>query len=779
MRYVVTLSAFIIFFLSITLSFAQSGNVEINGRIIDESGRAVGDVKVSIESGLYIQATSMGKFRATLPSKTANISSVKIYKSGYKLDTWKFDKEKELLIIQITKLSQDEILNAKTIKGTIYNADGKPVKKAWITVEGVALMDVAITNEKGIFYLRIPPDENFSNKSKILVGGKHINASFVKYDEKKMSLYIMLKGSEDELLLTEDDLNNSKEIASNTPKSTIYEVNVLDENTQPVANFSVNAVGAGFFTTDDKGKFTLESKDIRSVKFIIKGFDKIKTDYTEDNKVLILVRSELPRSPRTEEVNTQQTQTNPPVQTIANKADTIRKGDYAGRFNRVSQELNAEKELFEVSSERVKGEIDKINEELEKDKSLNETQKQVLQSYMTSLEELLNDNAKVFEHNQQQTKNRLEMMRSVISAKNKIEDDFIKAIEKEKEEMQSDFRKNLLALSSVAAIFGVIMLASFALVRYMNRQKKKVEEANRNLAIATEQLKEKVDEINQKNEEMHVQAENLQKINQELHKKDTNITASLNYAQRLQKSTFPQIELIQQAIPECFILFQPKDIVSGDFYWFTERVNSITGNKQAFLVAADCTGHGVPGAFMSMVGDALLEKIINTQGISSPEKILNELHHGIRYMLNQEESENSDGMDMGLCVIDKTAKTMEYAGAKNPLFYVQDGELHTIKGTMMSLGGLQLKNLDGEKSFVKHTIDISKPTTCYLFSDGFPDQFGGETGKKYSKQRLSDLLVRIHQEDFEKQKELLAQEFENWRYGSKQTDDVLVMGFRA
>ena len=409
------------------------------------------------------------------------------------------------------------------------------------------------------------------------------------------------------------------------------------------------------------------------------------------------------------------------------------------------------------------------------DKSLNESQKQILQAYLNNLDELLNDNAKVFEHNQTQTKTHLNRMRDYISAKNKMDAEIME----EMKETESDLKKNIWAVSGLAGVFGLVMIIAFVLARYFNKQKKKLEEANKKLAIATQQLSEKVDEINQKNEEMSIQAENLLKANQELHKRDISITASLNYAQRLQRATFPHTEFIQQSLPQFFTFFRPRDIVSGDFYWFTEKTNPITGHKQIFLASADCTGHGVPGAFMSMVGDALLEKIINTQGLTSPEKILAELHQGIRYMLNQEESDNKDGMDMGLCVINKTTKTIEYAGAKHSLFYVQDGELHTVKGTSMSLGGLQLRDLGEEKTFTKEIINVNKPTTCYLFSDGFPDQFSADTGKKYSKQRFSELLLKIYREDFEKQKDILENELDNWKKDTKQTDDVLVMGFRV
>jgi phosphoserine phosphatase RsbU/P len=268
--------------------------------------------------------------------------------------------------------------------------------------------------------------------------------------------------------------------------------------------------------------------------------------------------------------------------------------------------------------------------------------------------------------------------------------------------------------------------------------------------------------VDERTSEIIKQKKELEAINKD-------ITDSINYAFRIQTAMLPDLKKVIQHIPENFIFFKPKDIVSGDFYWFTTRENKV------IISAVDCTGHGVPGAFMSMVGDALLNQIVNIERITSPELILQRLHIKIRQALKQETGTTRDGMDIALCVIDLPNKILEYAGAKNPLIYVQNNELHEIRADRHSIGGEQLEK---ERVFAKHTISIDTPTWIYLFSDGFPDQFGGERRKKFMTKNLKNLLFEHHQKPFSQQKEILEETFENWKNTAheNQLDDVLVIG---
>jgi phosphoserine phosphatase RsbU/P len=255
-----------------------------------------------------------------------------------------------------------------------------------------------------------------------------------------------------------------------------------------------------------------------------------------------------------------------------------------------------------------------------------------------------------------------------------------------------------------------------------------------------------------------------------IEKKNHDITSSINYAKRIQESMLPEIDWIKRFLPESFVLFKPRDIVSGDFYWFTERDGKI------LIIASDCTGHGVPGAFMSMLGDAYLNQIVNTDGITNPDVVLSKLHMKVRQALKQEFTQNRDGMDMALVVIDKYRKVIEFAGAKNALVYIQNGVVFQIKADRMPIGGEQK---EAHRTFTKHIIPIDKPTTVYLFSDGFPDQFGGPDDKKFMVKQLRELLLQIHQKPFAEQEEILDKTFEDWKNDDdKQTDDVLILGFK-
>jgi serine phosphatase RsbU (regulator of sigma subunit) len=254
----------------------------------------------------------------------------------------------------------------------------------------------------------------------------------------------------------------------------------------------------------------------------------------------------------------------------------------------------------------------------------------------------------------------------------------------------------------------------------------------------------------------------------ELKEKNKDITDSINYAQRIQKAVFPNEEMVQKVFPQSFVLFLPRDIVSGDFYWLEEQEKTI-------LAAVDCTGHGVPGAFMSLIGNEILNQIVVEKGITSPDLILNELHLGIAKALKKESNQNQDGMDVALISIDKKNQILEFAGAKNPLYYVQNNEMKVIQADKHSVGGFIWL---AKPQFKKHKVDISMPTTIYLFSDGFQDQFGGKKGRKFMTTHFRNLLYDIHQEDMSKQKEILLQTLEDWKQGYEQVDDILVIGVK-
>ena len=278
-------------------------------------------------------------------------------------------------------------------------------------------------------------------------------------------------------------------------------------------------------------------------------------------------------------------------------------------------------------------------------------------------------------------------------------------------------------------------------------------------------------EILEKNQELEAQQLKLAEAYDNIQEKNKNITASITYAKRIQDAMLPSEEKIKTVIEDCFVFYQPRDIVSGDFYWISEAENKIV------IAAVDCTGHGVPGAFMSVIGSNLLYEVIESQRILSPAKILDALNENVRRHLNQDKTNNRDGMDMSICVIDKEAKILTFAGAKNPLLHVHDNKIEIIKGDRFPIGGF---DKHGQKPFKEHTIIPREDSVFYIYSDGFQDQFGGLEKRKYMSRNFQEYLKTISSLPIKKQKKELAQEFKEWKDSGNehQIDDVLVIGFK-
>jgi serine phosphatase RsbU (regulator of sigma subunit) len=250
------------------------------------------------------------------------------------------------------------------------------------------------------------------------------------------------------------------------------------------------------------------------------------------------------------------------------------------------------------------------------------------------------------------------------------------------------------------------------------------------------------------------------------------ITDSINYAKRIQTSILPDFSRLNETFRESFILFRPRDIVSGDFYWFDN-----VGDDKFILVCADSTGHGVPGAFMSMIGSTLLQDIVNSKKISKPSEILKMLDKQIFSTLNQnaELGVSNDGMDMVVCEFSISKRHVRFASAMRPVILVIDGESLYIKGSRSSVGGESVN----EKFFDDQEYYLNEGDTIYLFSDGMPDQFGGKDGKKLKIARLKKLIESISKMPMEEQKAEMTKFYFEWKGKFDQVDDVLLMGVKV
>jgi CheY-like chemotaxis protein len=244
----------------------------------------------------------------------------------------------------------------------------------------------------------------------------------------------------------------------------------------------------------------------------------------------------------------------------------------------------------------------------------------------------------------------------------------------------------------------------------------------------------------------------------------------LNYSERIQRSILPSDTTIKSVLNEYFILSLPRNKVSGDFYWIGNN------GKKKVVAAIDCTGHGIVGALMTMAGMAFLNDILGRNIDYTPAGILNELRKMVMNLLKQtgEEGESNDGMDVSLTIIDPENLTLQFAGANNPIYIIQDNQLIQLKGDRMPIG----INLNFDRDFEDSEIKIKKDASIYLFSDGYADQFGGSGNKKFRYKQFQDVLLEIHNKPMHHQKEILLKEFTDWKGNFPQIDDVLVIGFK-
>ena len=342
------------------------------------------------------------------------------------------------------------------------------------------------------------------------------------------------------------------------------------------------------------------------------------------------------------------------------------------------------------------------------------------------------------------------------------------------------FTDNALKLGSG---FQVIFLSFATVGRYRSLQLEK--------ELAQAATLEKLEEINKLQDSINIELEkqvkertfkiNKQKEVIELKNKD--ITDSINYAKKIQEAILPEENKLKASFPDSFILFKPKDIVSGDFYWISEMKKS-KDQQKVFFAVADCTGHGVPGALMSMIGNSLLTQLVNEKNIDDPARILNYLRNGIIKVLNQSRhsGENKDGMDIALCSVQKINDDefkLAYAGANNPLWILNPSAgavnlLSETKADKQPIGIYQ----DEPKPFTSHSFVLPKGTMIFIFTDGYADQFGGPKGKKFKYNQLRELFISLRYKTMEEQKAIFSQTFENWKGNLEQVDDICLIGIR-
>ena len=329
------------------------------------------------------------------------------------------------------------------------------------------------------------------------------------------------------------------------------------------------------------------------------------------------------------------------------------------------------------------------------------------------------------------------------------------------------------------SIFGFALMVVLAFVIFRSYRQK--QRSNKILEDKNEQITLQNAQLNQQNEEIEAQRDEIEKQKEFVEHQNKEIKSSINYARRIQQAVITPISFFEQNFTDYFIFYKPRDIVSGDFFWGAKL-----SNGKLIATAADCTGHGVPGAFMSMLGISFLNQIVNQNFLNSPDEltsaiILNNLRDMIVNALGHgsvtDDTQPQEGMDMTLVIIDKQKKSIDFAGAYNPLLQFRGSEIIIHKADKMPVGYHFLKS---KENFTSNFIEYQRDDKFYMFSDGFQDQFGGEKGRKFSPKFFRELLVEANKYPMDDQRELLHETLKKWRYTDdkeyRQIDDIIVIG---
>lgn len=722
--------------------------------IVNETGDRIRNVAISIHG--IISPRHNGRFSLELPSNINNITNQHVKLTGRARNKWRIKKIK---FISASKSLTVTLQGVSDIRGRLYTKDPNKATLA----EGVKVFleganSQTTTQKDGRFRLKIPNGFIINAQSKLQLNGRSIPGNLLQLKDNNTLLEIR---ADHRLWMGNDSV----------------QVIVKNEQGQNLPNVSVLWQEKSF-RSSPQGRFTIKSYDPQPQDtFSIPNYELVASN--TNNQVITLIARKLAL---------EQDELVKPANNPSNENNPVNRND-AGKeleqdFDKIASDLEEDRRQQIERSTRIKRDLSSLVDRLLGETDMSDKQRKNLEGYFWRLEQTFEENDSISSKLRQESRAQIYELGSIILEKDSLRsvaERRLKEVESEKAQIEDEkrlaeiqFRNNILILSGVILVLMAIAATFYWYNRVIKKQKNE-------LIITKDALSEKVEEINIQNEEITSQRDSIHLKNKELEKAYYQITASINSARRIQHAILDDIQEIKsnfrRHFENGFVLYIPRDIVSGDFYWYSQR------GPEIIIAAVDCTGHGVPGAFMTMLGNSLLDQIVNGDNITSPNEILRIMDERVQEILHQQERETSrDGMDMAILNINKYSGQAVFAGAKNHLFYVhadaEDKEIKYIKGTNLPIGSISYKK---KKGFESHIIPLKGDEVFYLQSDGYQDQFGGqeERKRKYSKKRYKDFLLSICHYPMDEQLKLIREEFYGWKGETSQTDDVLVIGIQS
>lgn len=709
------------------ISFSAYGQTFISGKVISENGSPIKDVTVVIDGGRPVVTSTIGVFGIEI--KGVRPTEVIATKKNLKMKKeWSYDeKEKKMKIV---------MLPLGSIQGVLRDAKDQPVANTKIVLSKINPNKPALTNDKGQFNIALLEGADETQPGDLFVNDKQMPAGSFTLDNGNIKINA-------DVLLPE-----KKEVIQNTAiieqakvleTKKVNKVRVIDAGGNALQQQKIKVDQKEYFT-DDNGEVIVSHDLHKDTRLSIEGF-KMNLMPTE---AYLLVRVELMP-------NNEVSDTSLVIEDIINESANIDvSGDYKEKFNDIIADLEVQKQMLVQFSEQTRVEIIEITNRLANDKNISPAEKKELAEKRTILEQILVDNELKYQEAINQTKIALDSMRSVLSAKDELSNVQQKAIEKEKDDAYRSY-----IIFSVIAISLVIVAITFFITN--RRVKKEHEELEKTSAALESSLRD------------------VTLAKNEIEQKNNQILMSIRYAETMQKAILPLDDTFNKHFSEHCKIYIPKDIVSGDFYW------CLPLETHTFLALVDCTGHGVPGAFMSLIGNNSLNEIVTQKKVHEPALILEELNNSIRKALQQEFTDNDDGMDVALCCIakpnEKGKVKVTFAGAKRNILYYDKTkkDLLELKGDKKTIGGFFRENKITH--FTNHEIELQKGDLIYMFTDGLTD-LSNEEGEKFGSIKLKTLLKENVQLNLAEQQMIVLEELKLFQRSAAQRDDMTLIGVR-
>ena len=738
-------------FLLLSNSLYSQDTKSINGLVIDEDGTPVNGVKISLGDGFAITDKD-GNFVAGIGEGNESLENIQFFKRGHALKTWEKAQKNGTEILKIyTSYTEFDLL------GKAFDEYGEVLKNTEVVLATADPQIISQTNDKGIFSMHIPAYVRVNKKSVFIMKGRKVESEGIEFQEKGGILHVSLPVK-------------------------MQKIVVFDESNQRLDKFELKVNGKSY-TTNKTGELSIRLGDKKDNSFTASGYVENEVKYLPTDQIIMvyLKKSDFENAEVKTDTELNSLDESEKDELIATTKTEDLVEQYGKDFNYIINELELEKQMLIERSNQIRTEMEKVAEKMSNEEKLNEDEKQMLTEYMTQLESQLIENDLAYEDAQVKTKEIIDRMKMAMMNKdslNHVTEEKLEEAVIEKQKVEEELKRDILIFSVVAcsllAILGVTIFSS----RRIKKQRNELTVVNQQLNEAKDELVENVKEINSQNEEIKKQSEDLKALNIEVLQKNKKITDNIRYALTVQEALLPAKDKMKKYLKDFFITYLPKDIVSGDFYWFTHIPSEEANTSKLFVAAVDCTGHGVSGAFMSLIGSTLLNEIVNQRKIHDTDQILYELNRNVAHQLKQKENAGNDGMDLSLCCIEYKNDhevTVNYSGAKRPFTYYDHlaKEIKSIKGDRKSVGGKH--NIDFQFSRIE--IQLQKGDCIYLDSDGLTDQ-NNTNRERFGTQRLQSLLKEIAENPMKKQKEVLEKKLQEHQEGTEQRDDILMMGIR-